>query len=454
LRNVLIDTELADNERVLQHWHLPEDTIKEMSLTLLEGKDQSVKAKIDDVSLFCLKNIYVFAIRVSPFCLSNKKLPNEDFLWQSNEDNWWCGLLHGNKNHQNIAQQMQIQTWLRFTKLARILYQSFPEQVFENKIANLKFQYGETVRQFKAGHEFSPIVEYLLSLFFNNVSMNKIHKHLEQTQTDRMYVNVAYGLASISPEIKIAKKRYEKLFSLALYIDEKNDGYNAMGGHAYDPEFLNNLMKQDAIYRWKGIGTYSGYTIYSNVHFGSSGFFSSVIAPSHVPYIYGHMLVVGLFYQASLRYFAKEVSDATKELASENTDHQQAQKRFRELRKKFIIFTNDYWFRDVTDQIQGIEIFEKQTKSLRLNEEYILIKDEMERADEYMETLRKESFDQKTKLISGIAAVLGVAAVWASTLAAPTETFPSIFEFNRFNVAFAFSLCCSVVAIYLSFRKK
>ncbi len=429
------------------------------------------------ISLFHLNSIYVLAIKISP-----DKVPDK-LQWKNDKDDWWRGLICDNSEPQ-FAQKMQIQTWLRFTKLARILYQSFSEQVFENKIANLTFKHGQEIKQFGKGYSFSPIIEYIISLFFKQDDLEGIKKRLQETQTDRMYVNVTYGLAGITPEMKIAKERYERLFSLALYVDEGTDSWKKMNGYVYDYEFTRNLMKQDMITRWKGLGVYSGYTIYSNVHFGSGYFFNNVIAPSHVPYIYGHMLVVGLFYQASLRYFAKKVSIATKKLASENTDHQQAQKEFRDLRKEFIIFTNDYWFRDITDQIQGIEIFEKQTKSLRLNEEYILIKDEMERADEYMEALRKEEFDlkesqrqkedalrkeefdlkesqrqkedalrkeendQKVKLISIIAGVLGFAGLWATTLSVTGELFPFPFEINRFHIAFIISLICTVVAFY------
>jgi uncharacterized membrane protein len=69
-------------------------------------------------------------------------------------------------------------------------------------------------------------------------------------------------------------------------------------------------------------------------------------------------------------------------------------KHFRALRKKFILFTNNYWFREVSNQTQGIEVFELQTKNLGLEKEYTLIKDEMERADEYSVTLQTEKFNK------------------------------------------------------------
>jgi hypothetical protein len=465
LRKVLVDTvdtKQPTEHQVLEHWQLPKEILDQMVLTLhdfLKQNDKKIHkpvySKVDNISLFHLNTIYVLAIKISP-----DKVPDK-LQWKSDKDDWWKGLIYDNEDfheyQQQFAQKMQIQTWLRFTKLARILYQSFSEQVFENKITNLTFKHDKEIKKFGRGYAFSPIIEYIISLFFKQDDLDKIKERLKETQTDRMYVNVAYGLAGIAPEMKIAKERHERLFSLALYVDDGNDGKKPIDNYAYDPKFTKDLLKLDVIKRWKDLGTYSGYTIYSNVHFGSGWFFNDIIAPQHVPYIYGHMLVVGLFYQASLRYFAKKVSDATKELASENGDHQKAQKNFRNLRREFIIFTNDYWFRDITDQIQGIEIFEKQTKALRLNEEYALIKDEMERADEYMEALRKEDFDhkesqrqkedalrkeefdhkesqrqkedalrkeendQKIKLISIIAGVLGFAGLWATTLAVPTD---------------------------------
>jgi hypothetical protein len=471
-----------NDERVLRHYRLPKEILEKMSLTLdgyqlieqlsliQENAEQldivsetneektTFKVKIEDVSLFSLSKIYIFTMRVSPVYLRN------GLKWRSNDQDWWHGLIYDNgdnkdnkdkedeSHQQQVAQQMQIQTWLRFTKLARILYQSFPEQVFENKIAHLTLKHGQEIEQFGKGYAFSPIIEYLIGLFFNKEDFNEIKKKLNETQTDRMYVNVAYGLAGIAPEMKIAKERYERLFSLALYVDEGTDSWKKMNGYVYDYKFTQNLMKQDMITRWKGLSTYSGYTIYSNVHFGSSWFFNNVIAPQHVPYIYGHMLVVGLFYQASLRYFAKKVSIATKKLTTQN--YEESQKEFRKLREEFIIFTNDYWFRDITDQIQGIEIFEKQTKSLRLNEEYALIKDEMERADEYIDALRKEHTDQTTKRISIIAGILGFAGLWATTLAVPTdkEWFNSIMLVDLSIIISSLAVISSMV--YYLFNRK
>jgi hypothetical protein len=175
-----------------------------------------------------------------------------------------------------------------------------------------------------------------------------------------------------------------------------------------------------------GLGNYSGYCGYANAYMGFGGFFNNVIAPSHVPYIYGRMLILALFYQMALRHYNRRINHATKQLSDDGETTE-----FQRLRREFIRFTNSYWFREVSCQVQGIEIFDLQTKALGLDAEYALLKDEMERADEYSGALRSEKLNKRseelnkqvlwvTRIGVGLTAVAVIATVIATIAVLPS----------------------------------
>jgi len=57
-----------------------------------------------------------------------------------------------------------------------------------------------------------------------------------------------------------------------------------------------------------------------------------------------------------------------------------------------------------------------QTKGLGLAKEYELIKDEMERADEYTKALRDDNFNLAAATLASVALIVAVAAVWVTVL--------------------------------------
>jgi uncharacterized membrane protein len=339
---------------------------------------------VTDVSLFEYFNeLYVLAVTVKPQVTIDQNS-------SLNRDNatWWHDLVFSNLEVFSKIKILQLQNWLRFTNQMRIIYPSFPEQVEEKKITLSELKTSKESEPIKFGtkDKFSPILLHWVKQFFKDEQLTERLKFLPD---DRMFVSVAYGLSGLPPKTAYGREEIKRLFSLALYVDHEGVTFSNLDGYVYDPKFTQNLMQQHCLNRWEQLGTHSGYCGYANAYLGFGWFFNDVIAPSHVPYIYGRMLLLALFYQATLRNFNRRVSYATRVLSESGEP-----KHFRALRKKFILFTNNYWFREVSNQTQGIEVFELQTKNLGLEKEYTLIKDEMERADEYSVTLQTEKFNK------------------------------------------------------------
>ncbi|MEN9849038.1 MAG: hypothetical protein RL368_1778 [Pseudomonadota bacterium] len=370
----------TSSAKPIRHFRLK--NLEDTSLSLCAAQGEIVTI-ITDVSLFEYFNeLYVLAVTVKPkITIDNNSSLNRD------NATWWHDLVFSTSEVFSSIKALQLQNWLRFTNQMRIIYPSFAEQLFEGKMTPsvLKMPTEPEPISFGTKDKFSPILLHWVKQFFKDEQLTERLKFLPD---DRMFVSVAYGLSGLPPKTAYRREEIKRLFSLALYVDHEGGTFSDLDGYAYDPKFTQNLMQQHCLNRWEQLGTHLGYCGYANAYLGFGWFFNDIIAPSHVPYIYGRMLLLALFYQATLRNFNRRVSYATRVLSESGES-----KHFRELRKKFILFTNNHWFREVSNQTQGIEVFELQTKNLGLEKEYALIKDEMERADEYSVTLRTEKFN-------------------------------------------------------------
>lgn len=156
---------------------------------------------------------------------------------------------------------------------------------------------------------------------------------------------------------------------------------------------------------------HAGYSHYSNVYFGQSGFFCNVIAPVHVPFIYGRMLLMALFYQASLRHYREKLMQVTSAISS-NVDFDKVVDDVQTLRREFMLFTNGYWFRDVTSQIQGREVFLKQQQALELQRDYEFIKEELVRLDEYMDGQFDKQLGESSNKLNIAVYLFTIVSLW------------------------------------------
>ena len=366
LRDILFDcpTHKTENLTPIKEWRLPKKMIAQwcLHLGLETEKEEPFKYQqviFEEVRLFRYFNgIYLLSFRVSP---------------------------------ENIKQASALENWLRFSRLARVIYPSFTEQVDENKIAPLRlfsrhdnkllanaFTQHKIEVPRKAGEYISPILRYLLRQFATVpervAGMMDNYRYLYD---DRMFVSVAYSIAGE----QLPADKLQKIFNLIATVDRVEDAWVVDGEYAYSPPAIKQWMQGKHLDFWNEVGGYFAFTEFSNAYLSRGEFFTDIIAPDHIPYEYDRMLVQALFYQASLRLYDTGISQETSDILdlAKYSD-------IREKRADFIRFTNQYWFHSVTEQMQGKLIFDLQKNNLGLQNHYEVIKDELERTDEYLQT--------------------------------------------------------------------
>lgn len=324
-------------------------------------------------------------------------------------------------------ESMIMEDWLHFTRLARQLYPTFVEQSHEKKIAPLVLRQGaqpeitalneDTIAippPQQSSHYLSPIIQALVTSFYTE--QQGITQWLEQDAAlydDRMFISVVYG---VPEEIlkcscfdersrELCKNRLNQIQTLVAYTDRGLDAW--VNGYPYDPSYIENDLKNKKFSLWEQAGTTYFYTDVVNAALGGGWFFNNIIAPKHIPNIYDRMLIQALFYQASLRYYDQTITLSTTQLLK----HQQTDE-IKQQYAQFIQFTNQYWFSDLTQQMQGKAIGRLQQQGLELKAHYDRILDELNRTSDFLQAKQELEIAKTSKNLTKYGAIFAASAIY------------------------------------------
>lgn len=469
LREILYDN--GQTEGAIKEWRLSEETLENWTLTLDNSKapDWSAvktnqEASITSVRLLQYFNgIYLLAIRLEPSALIELKKKNEPLEKQIEEIEAYNKTANKSEHQEvpktvfekikknsleefnrldseniDLYQQLIMENWLHFTRLIRLIYPSFEQQSDENKIAPIHFNKGnKTITAFDKkveksdlkdfedlGKQFSPVLCEILKAFVSKKESEKLAQQIEESvqfYDDRVFVSVAYSIAGEKlPEVDL-----QRINSFVSYVDRQEaDGWEKdLNGYAYTQKVIEAKIKKQAFTLWEGLGGYYTFTDFSNSYLNTGKGFRTFIANEHIPHIYDRMLIQALFYQASLRHYDNIICESTKELTDPNKNLDI--EKIKQQRAEFIKFTNQYWFHKLTEQMQGKEIFALQQKGLGVQEHYEILKDEIERTDEYLQTVHEIKENKTNSNIAFYGLGFALLALWYTILPILNTAFSS-----------------------------
>lgn len=172
---------------------------------------------------------------------------------------------------------------------------------------------------------------------------------------DRMIVNCWYGNNKISEQIKnIETSEFDKSDFWYKYIFvDSGDAHNNVT--CQNKEMKNELIKNSTYYRWQEQGTIYGVTRYSVTAVTDESWFASNVLAMHMRTIYSRMLELVIIQRASILRFSDEV---TKVSALKGRNSKEIAMYAGSLYKEYIRFVNQIFFRNITSQDQGIELYE------------------------------------------------------------------------------------------------
>ena len=188
--------------------------------------------------------------------------------------------------------------------------------------------------------------------------------------------------------------------------EESDDWYRFVFVDNDQTNIQNIKMKRDLIAkstytRWSDYGTLFGITRYSFMLLTDDGWFAQNILNRHIRTVYFQMATLLLAYRAMILAFSNQIHKALKD------DTYEARKKKSEtLFRDYIEFQNRIYFREVTAQEQGIELFDMAKTQMRLDAHLQELNHDIAQLHDFIQLKIEDRRNKQGLLLNKIAAIL------------------------------------------------
>lgn len=264
---------------------------------------------------------------------------------------------------------------------------------------------------------------------------------------DRMFVNCWYQSAELGR--KIAQKGlwenfiYSSQWYRFLFIDKGNDTASCQN------EKLSRQLIDDTTYlRWQSFGSVFGATKYSFVLVTEKSWYNEHILSVNMRTIYSRMVELVIIQRATMLKFSEEVTHLSV-IKSQNA--QLLSRRISSLYKEYIRFINKMFFRDITAQDQGDDLYRLLTSQFQSEERIKELDKEINELNEYVTLLMDESRNKHAQWMSILASIFLPATIISGIFG--MNSFNSDFCVRDFSIQVLISVLITLITI-LILRKK
>ena len=263
---------------------------------------------------------------------------------------------------------------------------------------------------------------------------------------DRMLVNCWYGNNELSNEIKYNSEEFmnSPLWYKYVFVDSGDEDWDVT---CQNDEMKRDLINDSTYMRWQNFGTLYGITRYSMVILTDESDFSMDIVAIHMRTIYSRMFELGIIQRASMLRFSGEVT----RVSALGQDNKIIASRIGSIYKEYIRFVNQIYFRSVTAQDQGIEIYEKLLKQFNSKELITDLDDEIGELHQYITLLIEQKRNENSEWLNTLATIFLPATVIAGLFG--MNSFRDSFEITDFMGQFLFIVVFSIL-IYCAIKKR
>lgn len=222
---------------------------------------------------------------------------------------------------------------------------------------------------------------------------------------DRMLVNCWYGNQELSEEAQnegadeTSKFIQGNFWYKYIFVDTGNQPEDDT---CQNDRMKSELLKMSTYFRWQKKGTLYGVSRYSLVALTDRSVFSTYVLAMHMRTIYSRMFELIIIQRASMLRFSGEV---TKVSGLRGTDKRDVACRIGSLYKEYIRFVNQIYFRNVTVQDQGIELYEALMKQFASYDQIKDLDDEIEELHQYITLLVDQNRNENGEKLNLLAAI-------------------------------------------------
>ena len=322
---------------------------------------------------------------------------------------------------------------------------------------------------------YKPNISLIIRRFLDNDEFSYKNGDYSPIIDDRMFVHSFY---SINPDFiwqkeeKNIQKEQTNIWNIEFIQRLKRQFQNSFNSDSLDfssdvwyqmihidwgaPTCANKLMQSEILKacsygRWSDWGTFYGFSRFSSV---------TLTNINAVPFLYNHfqslyyqIAVLLLFYRGALLNFSDRSERLSKEIHQLNdtptAEMKNILRKVETLHRDFLLFRNRYWFREVTAQDQGIEIFDIWNNQLRNKELMEDIQLEIKELFGYVDTTYEKTISKAINILTVLGAVFFPLAIITGLYGINAEFGNLIFKFPLNDIPFFSILWSFIVFITL-----
>jgi len=432
------DLKIPDNKinnTLIRHYSYTDSDINKGNTHFYHIKVKNGKhyaLEIDSILL----NIYGTGVGVLSFHLRNRDYPNPDDILKINQfgrriyppffgltdDDIFTGDLgkiDGEKQITDAKNEIADAIWISsVNEKTDITKYNFSEYKDSNHYKHGPFQLPHFIRDL-----------FPKNFFVEHWKDRKEKKvYIRPGLDDRMFVVSWYGndkLANYLGEYHCQSYNYETddWWYKYIFVDQKSP----MVAHR---KMKQKLINEHTYHRWAEYGTLFGMSRYSLVMLSSTletlaqPFINATFTVRHLQTMYYKMAELSLLQRTSVIAFSDEVTHISDTVHNDNTDNDNLIRRIQNLYGMYILFVNKIYFREITAQEQGIEMYDILQRVMRVPNHVKDLDGELDELNRYAAMLEQKRENEEMKKHT-----------WLATLFLPAMLLTGFFGMNILNNA-------------------
>jgi hypothetical protein len=275
---------------------------------------------------------------------------------------------------------------------------------------------------------------------------------------DRMYVVCWYGNDKKSEELKLRMQKPNDTSQLADETDEWWYKYifNDQSCTCQNEQMRHELIKKHTYKRWSDYGTLYGINRYSFVCL--TGTIDSLkdngaaFIVNHIQTMYYKMAELCLVQRACILRFSDEIAGIS---AMDDRKKLTITERVSSLYKQYLRFVNKIYFREITAQEQGIEMYQMMQDCMKIENNVQALDREIQELHDYVSLKQEQAQNRNIALLTIIGAIFILPSFIASFFGMNIFPQPNEINYGRiwlFMVPFVISpLVC---LLFVSNKRK
>lgn len=176
-----------------------------------------------------------------------------------------------------------------------------------------------------------------------------------------------------------------------------------LSASTYDRWVANFHEKDGAIGQIFGASSYSFVMILAN-----SGWLNQNLVIYHFKNIYFQMAQLSLVQRATVLNYGAEVSRISEDLKLDGKMTGKTAQRISDLYRSYIRFINKIYFREITPQEQGIELYNLLQDRLHIKSDVEDLDDEISELNAFVEMYQEKERNDRLETLTKVAAIIGV----------------------------------------------